>query len=843
MSNLSVAVNSGQRLSFYQLFKAKNLRVEIPLIQRDYAQGRDQVQEVRQVFLQALYRYLEEGTPFRDLDFIYGRVVDNGSERGCFIPLDGQQRLTTLFLLHWYLAQLDRQADSFQAVLSDKGRSYFTYETRSSSREFCHALLHYRLDLKALDAEARSWKLSAAIKDQSWFYLSWQYDPTIQSMLTMLDAIHQQFKNSQGFFAKLIDPESPVVTFLFLNLEEFNLTDDLYIKMNSRGKPLTPFENFKAQLEKKIKTYAWQSDYRLTAFSQPVSGDTYFAYKMDMDWANVFWFNRCEQIGEDNFDADLMLFIRLHIANHLLLKNSKYDQELYRKLFDTGGRLRALSFAEYESLQALSQEWVKDLMLRLDLLVNSTGSSGAGIATYLDANPDYDEETIFKKVMTNESSFAEKVRFHAFYTALACGKCDQELLDWMRVVFNLTANTIVDGGEEYARALTAIDALAKKEGNILDLLIQGIDISGFSGAQIFEERIKAHLILKSEDWKEVILNLEEHSFFSGQIGFALQFAGVVDYFIKHNKVDWDQAEDTHYLNKFRGYATAAAAVFIEIEEDSGVLGYAWERAVLSKGCYLTSATSNRFNLLSTRLVKNNIKRDHSWHRLLRLPLSSTPDYEQWVERQSYVKAVFDDPDFDHTDLQNSLEKIALKDLPDVSMEWQHLFRIEPKLFSDCGQGFVMIDNDDVLLLHESQRNHNQSELYTKFLQYKLEHQKIDVSLFEEFSYQIVRSSYDWPYLRLSNAKVQDQSFTLRVFYFDKKYHLFFFPVEREVETVTYPKAVVACLNELGFMLYGDWQGYEIDRGLKNEHYLTWCDNYEQAAQLINRLGVRLRKSM
>lgn len=31
------------------------------------------------------------------------------------------------------------------------------------------------------------------------------------------------------------------------------LTDELYIKMNSRGKPLTVFEHFKAELEREIR--------------------------------------------------------------------------------------------------------------------------------------------------------------------------------------------------------------------------------------------------------------------------------------------------------------------------------------------------------------------------------------------------------------------------------------------------------------------------------------------------------------------------------------------------------------------------------------------------------------
>src|SRR5690348_1184106 len=75
-------------------------RIEIPIIQRDYAQGRDSlaVARIRSNFLDVLHGALTTETPV-SLDFVYGDVV-NGTLR----PLDGQQRLTTLFLLHWYLA-------------------------------------------------------------------------------------------------------------------------------------------------------------------------------------------------------------------------------------------------------------------------------------------------------------------------------------------------------------------------------------------------------------------------------------------------------------------------------------------------------------------------------------------------------------------------------------------------------------------------------------------------------------------------------------------------------------------------------------------------------------------
>lgn len=53
----------------------------------------------------------------------------------------------------------------------------------------------------------------------------------------MLDAIHNKFYESEGLFARLVDDDRPAITFLLLDLENFGLSDDLYIKMNARESP------------------------------------------------------------------------------------------------------------------------------------------------------------------------------------------------------------------------------------------------------------------------------------------------------------------------------------------------------------------------------------------------------------------------------------------------------------------------------------------------------------------------------------------------------------------------------------------------------------------------------
>ncbi len=87
-------------VAFSELIRDQH--VEVPLIQRDYAQGREAEKDVRDDFLGALYDAMVPATgadkPPLNLDFVYGSTEGTGSSR--FLPLDGQQRLTTLFLLH-----------------------------------------------------------------------------------------------------------------------------------------------------------------------------------------------------------------------------------------------------------------------------------------------------------------------------------------------------------------------------------------------------------------------------------------------------------------------------------------------------------------------------------------------------------------------------------------------------------------------------------------------------------------------------------------------------------------------------------------------------------------------
>jgi hypothetical protein len=276
--------------SFRNLLRAPDAFIEIPIIQRDFAQGRQNpdVRKIRRSFLEALKQALVSGEGI-SLDFVYGN--DNS---GRFIPLDGQQRLTSLYLLHWYLA--------VRGGISEHDREFlkrFSYHTRFSSRDFCARLA---ATTPALDTMS----IAAWLKDQHWFAVSWRKDPTVQSMLVVLDDIQSLFKDlsaeeCQALWLQLTSETDPSITFEILPLTQMGLTDELYVKMNSRGKPLTDFEHFKAQFEQILKDF----EAGLPEVPSQKSRYSEFAHKIDQSWADLVWPLRGTN---DNSDDKFRLF-------------------------------------------------------------------------------------------------------------------------------------------------------------------------------------------------------------------------------------------------------------------------------------------------------------------------------------------------------------------------------------------------------------------------------------------------------------------------------------------------------------------------------------------------------
>lgn len=257
------------------------------MIQRDYAQGRKNEVKVREGFVSSLAALIngKGGT----LDFIYGAL-----EGQDFVPLDGQQRLTTLYLLHWLSAKREKRAKDDYSFLAD-----FSYRTRANSRYFCQHLVDH--------APSETGNIAEDIRDQKWYRLEWNDDPTIDSMLRMLTYLDSVFYPDKDNITPIWD-KLDRIKFYGFDLEDLGLTDDIYIKMNSRGKPLTDFEHFKAAFDKVTKS-------RL-------------ASKIDIEYTNRMWRMGNESIktealrqkDKDKFipEVDTYLLNFIHTVSRML---------------------------------------------------------------------------------------------------------------------------------------------------------------------------------------------------------------------------------------------------------------------------------------------------------------------------------------------------------------------------------------------------------------------------------------------------------------------------------------------------------------------------------------------
>lgn len=255
-------------------------KIEIPIIQRDYVQGADRWKSKRNAFVERLLSALSNNFPII-LDFIYGTT---SSDNSSFIPLDGQQRLTTLNLLGWVLIQhelsSDGITDEYRAKLYDwRTILGLKYGTRASSTEFCDRLFRTDVPFSA--------KLSTAIKNCIWYAERWDYDPTIVAMLQMIDAIASKLSLPSNQFnvsemTERFFTDSPI-RFEVQNISKNTGIDDLYIKINARGKQLTDFEHFKVKFISLLAEKHPNSKYNGLSYKD------YFEQRIENEWCNLLW--------------------------------------------------------------------------------------------------------------------------------------------------------------------------------------------------------------------------------------------------------------------------------------------------------------------------------------------------------------------------------------------------------------------------------------------------------------------------------------------------------------------------------------------------------------------------
>lgn len=715
-------MNKHSRRSFVELFLDNDFgNVVIPIIQRDYAQGRVSAKEIREQFLESLLNalMLPEDSPKLplDLDFVYGNI-DVGSKS--FYPLDGQQRLTTLFLLHWYLSCKDGKNEQFQSIFRSGNKSKFTYKVRPSSTEFFDQLVGLTLDLSKLmpSDESKCNQLSKTIENYPWFFLSWKRDPTILSVLEMLDTIHEKFEKYQNLYEKIIQIEKPYVTFQFLNLKDYDLSDDLYIKMNARGKPLTSFESFKAGLEQLIEDILPGEKRDLNG--REVTLREYFSFKVDTQWSDLFWHFKQKEETNKLFDREFMNFIRsvavVSYSRDLKESNREDSNHVIDSLIDYE---KEFKFNNYKKNNCFSGNFIKILVQLLDTL----SSSSLDISTFLTDDNYYDEKSTFINIIRGgqrsviQSNWIQYIAYCNFIVN-NCENLDKdELYEWMRVISNLANNTVYPHSEDLVRTMKSVHTVYDNlhSASVLHFISdESNDLGAFNQKQILEERLKAQLILRSDKWRNIIIAAEKHGYFKGQIEFLLKYAGIIDRWNALNhSCAWDDVEDQLLRENLSSYYEKSCALF----DENGLKffkNHLVERALLSIGNYLLTKSAN-FSFLE------NSDRDASWKRLLR-GSDQVGKQAKADEKRQYLKILLDR--IDGAKVNESLQSIIddyLK-IGTISNDelWRRKFIECEEAIRYCGERQIRMQSpDDIYLLSKKQMNGNHAELFSFHLKYQV----------------------------------------------------------------------------------------------------------------------------
>lgn len=471
-------------------------KIEIPMIQRDYAQGRidPDVNRIRERFLDSLHQAIL-ADPI-NLDFVYGDIKD-----GVMTPLDGQQRLTALFLLHWYAAKKENIGTAEYLFLEN-----FTYRTRYSARDFCSFLIKFNPSFTR--------KLSEEIIDQAWFPLDWKKDPTISSMLVMLDAIQEKFIGTDGIWSRL---KEKAITFYFLPIKDMGLTDELYIKMNSRGKPLTQFEHFKAELERELRK-----------IDENRAKD--IIKKIDLDWTDMLWRYR----GDDNVIDDEFLRYFKFVCDIICYQN--------------GGTTQGKSYDEFELLKEYFSCQSENVMANIKTLEDYfdcwcclQGDNAPDKFLERFISYEYQPGKIKVEKRYGINIFKDCVRNYADISGNGNRLFPLNRIVLLYAIVSYLLNKDAISHNEFSRRIRIVnnliqnsedeisDSEQRTSGNRMPTILKQVDAiiktgkideaieKNFNTSQLAEEVLKITWVETNLDKAEALFQLEDHDLLQGQI--------------------------------------------------------------------------------------------------------------------------------------------------------------------------------------------------------------------------------------------------------------------------------------------------------------------------------------
>lgn len=261
------------KYSVKELFVNRHVQqIVIPEIQRDYVWKSEQVlgllnsikvdydkfktvsiprvdtsdKELQNAF-EVFYKRRNNGS---NIGFIYAYNDDQFS--GKYFLIDGQQRITTIFLMLLVLAcKNEHNKEVFKKTYFSDAILKIDYKVRESAHNF----------LKEFVSEAL--KGNSDFTNQSWYYSNkYDSDKTIKSLLANYNVIEKYIEdNLRDDTKSFYNYIENYVEFWYFDTNISEQGEELYIYMNARGEQMQSNENIKADLLSKLDGLDKKNEY------------------------------------------------------------------------------------------------------------------------------------------------------------------------------------------------------------------------------------------------------------------------------------------------------------------------------------------------------------------------------------------------------------------------------------------------------------------------------------------------------------------------------------------------------------------------------------------------------
>lgn len=555
---------TGETYTLSELFSGER-RIIIPDLQRDYCWGNEdndkgtgEKGELVTDFVNNLLGQFEEYQNNQDksslnLGLFYGYEVPANHIQLC----DGQQRLTTLYLL---LGMINKKTieskdnqltegkfrqhliSDFEYKHDDK-EPYLNYAIRESSLYFLSDLVCKFFIGNKDNVES--------VKSADWYFDCYNLDPSIQSMLKALGKIEKIYEEKSSLeFLEFGEWLLNKVTFLYFDMENRKNGEETFVVINTTGESLSSTQNLKPLVLQEKNTL-----FDNTKFKDDGKG-------VDQCWEEIetwFWKNRNKE-KNDTADAGFAEFLRWVSIIEQVDKDAPEEEKTgsIKKLIQLILQGKHCDFPYKD----ISFETIYNYWKALKWIAEETSLSF--VKNYL--SPAVNTDVKGRNAIGQNDCFVLLPVLRFVYKNISNIESDTTKQRNAKRIYEFFKNLIrIDNVSKAVNTLVGdtikiVELILAKTGDLIDLIDPSVDVSGISKQLLTEEENRKLEILKNCTNRNVVeeafWKVQKHNIWSGEILPMIEWA-------TNNGVF-----DLTNFNKYRDYAYEWFPDNFETVEDS-----------------------------------------------------------------------------------------------------------------------------------------------------------------------------------------------------------------------------------------------------------------------------------